>query len=396
MKPAIVVVAYNRPASLHRLLASISKADYPSLGRVDLVISIDKSDNNAVAEMAEKYIWNYGEKILRIRQKRLGLKRHILLCGDLTKQYDSIIMLEDDLCVSPYFYYYSENALNYYKNDNNIAGISLYNLRINESSQRPFEPIHDGTDVYFLQLPSSSGQAWNRAHWEEFRVWYSHWDSRFEANDHLPANVMSWPKTSWKKPFVNYMVAKKKYFVYPRISLSTNYGDIGTHGREKSTIVQVPLLLQKMDYRFCHIDESLAIYDAHMEISSNILSRFNKKLASFDYEVDLYGSKKIEKINKEYVLTSKNCALYKLSFSGDMRPHETCIIYDVPGDQFKLCRVSSLSTNKISLRQQFSNMLYDIFFLSTRKSVILVLFMLLNKIKQIMGLSSRDNKEKLR
>jgi glycosyltransferase involved in cell wall biosynthesis len=56
MKPAIVIVAYNLPASLQRLFASISKADYPSLGRIDLVISIDKSDNNAVAEEAEKYI----------------------------------------------------------------------------------------------------------------------------------------------------------------------------------------------------------------------------------------------------------------------------------------------------------------------------------------------------
>jgi len=396
MRPVIVVVAYNRATSLQRLLDSLSKANYPSNGEVALVISIDKSDNDAVAEVAEKIVWNYGEKILLIRQQRLGLKKHVLLCGDLTEQYGSIIMLEDDLCVSPYFYHYTENALIYYKNDNKIAGISLYNYRINETAQRPFEPVHDGTDVYFLQLPSSWGQAWDRAQWEEFRAWYDHGDSHIEASDGLPANVMSWPKTSWKKDFVKYMVAKNKYFVYPRISLTTNFGDIGTHGRQKNNNVQVSLLLLKMDYRFYPIHSSLSIYDAHMEILPDILSKFNKKLASFDYEVDLYGTKKIEKISKEYALTSKNCAECLLSFSGDMKPHETCIKYDIHGDQFKLCRVSSLSAKKISLRQQFNNMLYDMPLLSKRKSMILALFMLLNKIKKIIGLTPRNKKVKLR
>jgi len=396
MRPAIVVVAYNRPDSLQRLLASLSKADYSSNREIALIISIDKSDSDAVAKMAKKYVWNFGEKILFIRQQRLGLKKHILLCGDLTEQYDSIIMLEDDLCVSPYFYHYADKALIYYKNDNKIAGISLYNYRINETAQRPFEPVHDGTDVYFLQLPSSWGQAWDRAQWEEFRAWYDHRDFHIEASNSLPANVMFWPKTSWKKDFVKYMAAKNKYFVYPRISLTTNFGDIGTHGRQKNNNVQVPLLSRKMYYRFCRIHKSLAIYDAHMEILPDVLSRLNKKLASFDYETDLYGTKKIEKISKEYVLTSKNCAKYLLSFSGDMRPHETCIIYDMPGDQFKLCRVSSLSAKKISLRQQFNNMLYDTTLLSTRKSMILALFMLLNKIKQIIGLKPRKKNKKLR
>src|SRR5690606_2699567 len=41
--PTVVVIGYNRPKSLGRLLRSLSKAHYPA-GNVRLVISLDKSD----------------------------------------------------------------------------------------------------------------------------------------------------------------------------------------------------------------------------------------------------------------------------------------------------------------------------------------------------------------
>lgn len=387
MKPTIVIVAFNRPASLQRLLTSISRADYSAKYEIPLIISIDKSDSDEVTDVAKKFVWKYGDKILINRQARLGLKNHVLLCGDLAEEYSSIIMLEDDLFVSPYFYHYAEKALNYYKNDNKIAGVSLYNYRINETAQRPFEPIHDGTDVYFIQLPSSWGQVWDRVQWKEFRIWNDHRKNLIEADDRLPANVISWPKTSWKREFAKYMVANNKYFVYPRISLTTNYGDIGTHGKQQNFNVQVSLLLKKMDHRFCQISDSLAVYDAHMEILADVLSRLNKKLALIDYEVDLYGTKKMEKINKDYVLTSKKCNAFKLSFSSDMRPHETGIINDIQGDNFRLSHVSAVSRKKVSISNRINKMLYDTTLLSTRNILLFAIYVLIKKIKKIIRIS---------
>jgi hypothetical protein len=40
-KPAIVVLAYNRPHSLARLCSSLAKADFTGAADVALVISID-------------------------------------------------------------------------------------------------------------------------------------------------------------------------------------------------------------------------------------------------------------------------------------------------------------------------------------------------------------------
>src|SRR5687768_8098504 len=101
--PAIVITAYNRPEGLSRLLKSVADASYDS-NNVTLVISIDKSDSNKVYELADSFEWKYGQKKVIKHNEHLGLKEHILRCGDLTDQYGSIILLEDDLIVSPWFY----------------------------------------------------------------------------------------------------------------------------------------------------------------------------------------------------------------------------------------------------------------------------------------------------
>ncbi len=56
----IVIVAFNRPDSLKRLLFSLKKAEYPQ--NVDLIISIDQGDNEDVIKIAEEFVWDYGEK----------------------------------------------------------------------------------------------------------------------------------------------------------------------------------------------------------------------------------------------------------------------------------------------------------------------------------------------
>ena len=42
IRPAIVIIAYNREQALKRLLHSVKEADYPD-GDVTLIISVDRS-----------------------------------------------------------------------------------------------------------------------------------------------------------------------------------------------------------------------------------------------------------------------------------------------------------------------------------------------------------------
>ena len=168
-KPAIVTIAYNRPDSLGRLLSSLGNAKYPEGSEVTLVISIDKSDTDEVVRLAKEYEWPFGEKVVIARKERMGLKNHVLACGDLTDTYGSIIVLEDDLYVSPSFYEYAVKALDFTEGDERIGGVSLYNHLFNVHARRSFMAIDDGYDNWYFQFASSWGQAYTKSQWDGFK-----------------------------------------------------------------------------------------------------------------------------------------------------------------------------------------------------------------------------------
>ena len=152
MKPAIVVVAYNRPASLRRLLDSLAGQH----GAVDvpLVISIDAGGDQfaQVQAVAAQFDWAFGPKQVMVRERPYGLINHVFACGDLAEQFGSIILLEDDLVVSPMAYRYVADALDFYGDDPQIAGISLNALWFHGITHEPFSPYLDDGDVFFAEL----------------------------------------------------------------------------------------------------------------------------------------------------------------------------------------------------------------------------------------------------
>ena len=85
-RPAIVVTAYNRPRSLKRILASI--AGMKAAADVPLIISIDNKapDNQDVLAIANDFKWPFGEKEVIYRPEHMGLRKHILACGDLSRR----------------------------------------------------------------------------------------------------------------------------------------------------------------------------------------------------------------------------------------------------------------------------------------------------------------------
>ena len=168
--PAIVIIAYNRPHCLKRLLASLQKATFPQ-EPTTLIISIDKSDEPQVLELAQDFNWKNGEKRIIRHEERLGLMEHQLRCGDLTTEFGAAIVLEDDIVVSPCFYNYAQTALTFYEDHSKIGGVSLYHYEISENEFYPFQPIDDGGDTYFMQFAASWGRAWTAKQWTEYREW---------------------------------------------------------------------------------------------------------------------------------------------------------------------------------------------------------------------------------
>ncbi len=330
MKPAIVVVAYNRADSLLRLLSSLEAAVYQE-EQVSLLISIDNSGERAVEEAARSFVWSHGEKRLVLHDKRLGLKRHVLECGGYCHQYGSIIMLEDDLKVSEDFYTYSCQALDFSRNHASIGGISLYNHRFNVFARFPFEPVSDGFDNWYFQFASSWGQAWSEEQWSGFEQWLKLHDGEDLHGGGMPDNVADWPESSWLKYAIKYCIEDNKYYLYPRLSLTTNFAAKGEHANSQSADLQVPLSIgHRGDYRFSAPQESKAVYDAYFEN------------AGLDFVCDIYGIRSRDGDFPDGLLLSSQELPFEMveSYALELRPPDANVIQKLRGQDLFLydCR----------------------------------------------------------
>ena len=329
--PPIVVVAYARAHSMQRLLDSLNGASYPC-EEITLIISIDKGDNEDVVRAAEEFHWRHGKKTVRLQKENLKLRRHVLQCGDYALEYGSVIVLEDDLYVSPHFYEYAVRALKASRGDGRIGGISLYNHRLNVMASEPFEAIDDGFDNWYFQFASSWGEVWTREQWSGFKVWYEA-DPDIRSIQGVPRYVRNWPESSWLKYFIAYLVEKNMYFFYPRLSLATNFGDAGTHVMNSNTEFQVPLQLGPKKYNFSSPDESGSVYDAFME-NNRLYSAVPD--ADGSVVVDLYGVKEGYG-SARYALTRKGLPFHvERSYGCCLRPHEANVLDGIPGADFFL------------------------------------------------------------
>ncbi|QDO93682.1 glycosyltransferase family 2 protein [Formosa sediminum] len=334
---AIVVVAYNRASSLNRVLSSLNNGNYLDIDTVDLIISCDFSGEDACSVLAKEFIWEFGNKKVIVHNENLGLRKHILFCGDLVSDYDGLVMLEDDLYVCPNFYNYIYQADTYFKNNKKIAQISLYTNEIEEFSYSRFMPLNQEADNFFMQVPSSWGQYWTKEQWFNFKEAYMSGELEITQSSLLPDWVINhWPESSWKKYFYNYIIKNDLYVVYPYKSLSTNFGDAGTHHKNQHSHNQSVLDYSISNFKFLDIEESKVIYDYNYELHKNLLNQFFEKDSFYDVEFDLNGMKDLSKISTKYLVSSKTCSKPIKTFGCHLLPQELNIKFHNKGDFYSL------------------------------------------------------------
>lgn len=328
----ICCIAYNRLDSLKRLLESLEKAVYKEYSPT-LLISIDKSNTDIVENFSQNYIWKYGEKKVYTHSKNMGLRKHVLECGNRIKDYDALIVLEDDITVSPFFFEYALQTIQKYQNDNRIAGISLYNFPINYQSRLPFNPVRSEYDVFMMNCAQSWGQIWMKNQWESFMKWYESHNEEFNLS-YLPQQLNEWPKSSWLKYHTRYCIEENKYFVYPYESLTTNNNDLGTHVKKTNNYLQSTLqIYPKSTYKLPDFDKCPIVYDGFFEpqFLNNYLDIDSSNLC-----VNLLESKN-ECLFKRYLLTRKQYPFKIIKgFSLKYKPIEANIMWDIKGEDIFL------------------------------------------------------------
>lgn len=346
MNIAIIAVAFNRVKSLQRLLNSLKNAYYPA-NEVTLIISIDKSNTNAVENFADNFIWPYGKKIVDKHEKNLGLRPHMLSLGKWFDSFDAIVVLEDDIVVSPNFYIYTIQAVKTYCSCPNVAGISLYSFCMNYQTGLPFTPIKNEYDSYFMNCAMSWGEVWMRDSWNLFYNWYLHHED-FTTVPHLPTRLCRWNKKSWLKYHTRYCIEENKYFVHPYVSLSSNFGDVGEHNSEGGhTAYQVELQQgMKKNYAFPEFGSKAVYYDGFFE-NKALYEHFG--MTSDNLCIDLQGEWR-NRLNKRYWLTTevKNYRIVK-SYGLNFRPLELNVLLENDGSQIFLYDTQILEKKSTSL-----------------------------------------------
>lgn len=325
-KLAIVVVGYNRLSSIKRLLGSLENAYY-TLQDIPLVISIDCSGDEELYKYVQNYLWPFGDKYVIIHEKRLGLKHHIFSCGDLTRFFKGIILLEDDIYVSRYFYTYALDASNYYDTEDQVACIALYNKVINENVYIPFVPYRDAADVYATQIAITWGQCWTKKMWAGFSDWLKENSSNIDFNlFDIPDKVKNYTK-AWSKYFYAYLSEKNKFVISPYESFTTNFTDVGEHNLLNNPIAQVPISNYYLEYNFLPV-EKLVKYDSFMNPIGlgKYLNVDDRNLC-----VDLSGSRK--GVSTKRFMLSVNLLPYKCvrEFALALRPIEANVIHNIQG-----------------------------------------------------------------
>jgi len=244
----IVLFVYNRPQHTRRTVEALQKNELA--GESDLIIFSD-APKTPEAEIAvrevRKYIWTIaGFRSVSIveRDRNYGLANSVIDgVTTIVNKYGRIIVLEDDLIVTPHFLDFVNRALRKYESEHKVIQVSGYMFPVK---------IGIGDDAFFLPLTTSWGWAtWKRA-WQLFDTeaeGYAQvktdpalrkrfnldgaYDYFLMLEAQLAGRIDSWAIRWYLATFLF-----EGLTLYPRESLVTNVGfeGSGTHGLMRGSI----------------------------------------------------------------------------------------------------------------------------------------------------------------
>jgi len=160
----IALFVYNRPSHTRQTVEALQRCDLAE--ESDLIIYSDApksvEQTEAVNEVRQYIHQIDGFKTVYIvrRETNLGLAQSIIDgVSSLCEKYGRVIVLEDDLVTSPYFLQFMNDALEIYKDENQVMHISGGTYPIGSMKE----------ETFFLRAPFCWGWAtWDRA-WRHFR-----------------------------------------------------------------------------------------------------------------------------------------------------------------------------------------------------------------------------------
>jgi len=237
----IALFVYARPTHVRKTIEALLENTLAA--ESDLIIFSDAASNfkncSSVNEVREflKEIVGFRSIRIHLRPYNFGLSKSIISgVSQVLEAYDRIIVLEDDLLVSPYFLDYMNESLNRYHNDDRVACIHGYTY----PTATPLP------EAFFLRGADCWGWATWRRGWQIFNVNGDEllkqlvdrrltkefdFDGVYPYTDML-RNQIDEKNDSWAIRWYASSFLANKLTLYPGRSLVHNIGNdkSGTHG----------------------------------------------------------------------------------------------------------------------------------------------------------------------
>ena len=268
----ITLFTYNRPEHTRKAVESLLKN--AEAKESDLFIFSDgpkTEEKRAAVEENRKYIHTIdGFKSVTIieREKNWGLANSLIAgITEIVNQYGRVIVVEDDLILSPYFLQYMNEALEKYKDDERVASISAF-----------LNPIDcKAPETFFLRYFACWGWA----------TWKRGWDLLINDDREL-LRRLRWKKndfniggtgpfygillcdkiglnSSWAVRFYasQFLAGKLQLFPGKTLTVQTGTDGSGTHGKGINKVFNsMRLCMRPIQLHEIPVEEDREMYEA--------------------------------------------------------------------------------------------------------------------------------------
>lgn len=283
----IAFFAYNRPGHTQKALESLAANHGADTSELFVFCDGPKSiDEITAVEEVRRIVksqqWCGAVHVIE-RESNMGLANSVIAgVTQLCDTHGRVIVLEDDLVISPYFLSYMNDALDLYEEDNRVMQISGHMFPVQ---------LAPGSSTLFLTFVTSWGWAtWSRA-WKYFdadMLGYHILERSKDLSDefNLGGAYPYWPMLraqhdgkidSWAIRWNLAVFLRKGLVVYPRNSLVSNTGfdRSGTHWNRRNGSAET--ITEFVHNKKIDINPKLTINEDHDHDVSNILDYLRKQ-----------------------------------------------------------------------------------------------------------------------
>lgn len=277
MLAPIAIFTYNRLKETERMIESLKKTNLSS--ESELFIFSDgaknKEDEIKVKELRQflKTVFGFKKINLIFSEKNNGLAASIIKgVTELIDKYEKVIVLEDDLLVSKDFLIYMNEALDIYKDRDDVWSISGFSPNIDISEKYK-------EDIYLTLRGCSWGWAtwknrWKTVDWKVKDFEQLKRSRKLKKEFNISGNdmfkmlelQMLGKINSWAIRWCYSQFKQKKYTIYPVVSKIKNigFGEDATHGG---------IFIEK---HLVNLDERKLYLNKNVLLSLEIIQNFKK------------------------------------------------------------------------------------------------------------------------